>query len=386
VAGDWEVQVELARNDALVALRKGRLAAARAELERALALQREHLPAEHGEIASTLNNLGTVLTRLNLLDEAIATSQQSLAIHEAVEGPRHPNTAASAHNLAMAWRLVGRYAEAKAQFTRALAVRREVLGPTHPDTLNTEVALARTSIALGELDQAAARLAALRGLPPGVSSDTQRWWRLSAEGELALASGAWKDALTLSAELLELAQRVRPGDSPFAARSVRLRGEALTGLGQWAEATRTLLEAQRLTARADPRDRAEVEEAVGHLELAQSRPAAAAPHFQAALALRDGVGLTSPEQAEALLDLAGCRVELGDGAGAQALAERARALFQGMQVRDGPARAALVLAQAAWLQGGDRALAARGLEAAVAMLPVDQVPRARRWMAAHGVR
>ena len=385
VPGEWEVQVELASNSSYVEIAKGRFVAARADLERALSLQREHLPAEHPDIASTLNNIGIVLTRLGQGDEAIRSYQQSLAIHEAVEGPRHPNTATSAHNLAVTYRDLGRLDDARTLFERAVSVRREALGVSHADTLNSELSLAKTCVALGDFELAALLMGEVRvGYEAGDNSRDQ-WSLASAEAELQVAGGFWKEALAVSAKLSALAQKIQPGDSPLLGAAALVRGRALTGLGNWAEAHRALAEAQRLTSKSDPKDQADLEDALGKLAHGQGNGVEAAAHFERALALREKSGFTSPELGNALLELGRCRVETGRGDEAAALGERAERLFSAMQVKNAVPRARWLVAEGQWLSGADGGASPTELEEAAAALPWVQREGAHRWLKAHGL-
>lgn len=387
VPGEWEVQVELASNSAYVEIAKGRFAAARADLERALALEKEHLPTEHPDIASTLNNIGFVLTPLGQFDEAIKAYQQSLAIHEAVEGPRHPNTATSAHNLAVTYRELGRLEDARALFERAVSARRESLGPTHPDTLSSELSLAKACVSLGDFEFAAELLGEVKASYHQGASLRDRWALASAELELDLAGGYWKEALAQSATLAELAQKLQPGDSPLVGAVALSRGRALTGLGNWADARRALAEAQRLLRTGSTKEQAEVERALGRLLESQGAVAEATGHLERAVELREKVGGASPELAEALLELARLRLDAGEPRDAGALAERAERLFATMQVKQGIPRARWLLVQSSWLGGldGGVSVSRQELDEAAAALNGPASEAAHRWLKAHGL-
>jgi tetratricopeptide (TPR) repeat protein len=370
-----------------VEIRRKRYRPALDDLEKALALQREHLPAEHPEVASTLNNIGTVLTRLGRFEEAIRSYQQSLAIHEAVEGATHPNTATSAHNLAVTYRLLGRLTESKALFERALSARRSALGPRHPDTLNSGLSLAKVCIALGELETAAQLLAEVRAARDEASTPKELWSLLEVEAELSLTGRFWREAQQTSKQMLLLARELQPGDSPLASSALVVQGRALTGLGAWAEARKVLHEASaQLEARdekhRDEKDVVELDEALGHLEVEQGHSHEALPYLTRALAVRDASAIPSRGLALLLQELARVDLELSQPAAGQAYAERSLKLLEGMQ-------APLDLQRARYLSALCARLSADAgepsLEPLLAELPLAERPAARQWLGAHGL-
>lgn len=377
VPGSWEVQAEVARNQALVELGRHNTLAAREQFERALALQRDHLPLEHPEIASTLNNLGMTLASLRLFDEAVRSLQQSLHIHEAVEGPAHPNTATAAHNLAVTLRAMGRPEDARPLFERALAIRRDVFGPDNSETLSTLQALARTELALGELEAASAATAQLKAAREGEGVPSKdRLATFELEAEIALAGGYWKEAESAASAMSKLARDEKIDVS--LARGLMLEGRAFTALGQWSDARRVLNEVAALATDSAPDERSgELSAALGALEFGQSHWVEAQAHYErAVVALAPGsraVGL-------ARLELARCAVELHQPSRAATEVEQALALLQSGADR---ARVRLVAAQVAWLLNPDDAgTAAQAFAAELPELGSVERGRAEQWMRA----
>jgi tetratricopeptide (TPR) repeat protein len=384
----WEVQAELARNEAFVELGRRQTTLARDHFARVLALQRSHLPAEHPEIASTLNNIGMALATLRQFDDAIPFLAQSLAIHEAVEGAHHPNTATAQHNLAVTLRSQGRFADAKRLFERALEVRREALGATNAETLRSQLALARTLVSLDELEAAATNVAEVRRGREATNQFTPReqWEVLEVESDIALAGGFWKEAAVIEAAMVTLG-RDDKAEPTWLTRALLLRGRALTELGSWAEAKRVLGEVGALLAARDEKEKerkgddrdADLALAVGRLELEQGRPDQARPSFEQAVSLRDAT--TQPQGlATAQLELGRCALEQGklDEAGALAAAALERLAKQPAPVL--VARVKVLAAQAAWLaQPEDQAKGAAFGEAAAA-LPEAEQARLEAWV------
>ena len=289
VPGDWEVQVELGRNDGFVDLRRKRFKPALADFEGVLTLQQEHLGSEHPDVASTLNNLGIVLTRLERYDEAVARYEQSLALHVKLEGPEHPNVAVASHNLAIALKRMGRMREARAAFERALDIRRKALGINHPESLHSAQALVKLLITLGDLDAARTLLDEVketRTLMSGADS-AEMLAVLEAEAELYLAGEYWGEALQTATKHLALAKTRGPGGEKEIPTALLEQIAAWTELGAWADARKALAEVQRrASAGNDSIDDAELAERQGRLELAQGHADLALAPLQHALELR----------------------------------------------------------------------------------------------------
>jgi serine/threonine-protein kinase len=293
VPGDWEVQVELGRNEGFVDLRRKRAKAALADFEQVLALQQEHLGSEHPDVASTLNNLGIVLTQLERYEEAVARYDQSLRLHEKLEGPEHPNVALASHNLAVALRRMGRSLEARAAYERAVDVRRKALGFNHPETLHSAQHLVKLLIALGDLVPARTLLDEVketRTLVNGVDS-VEMMQVLELETELYLAGDYWGEALQSANRHLALARTKGPAGEKDNSTELVEQITAWTQLGGWADARKALAEVQRRQAAGDNTlEGAELPDCMGRLELAQGHPELAIPALERSLELKLKVG------------------------------------------------------------------------------------------------
>ncbi len=380
VTDDWEVTVELARNESFLELRRHRDRPALAHLERALTVQREHLPPTHPDLASTLNNIGLALSRLRQFDDAIRTWQQALAIHEQAEGPLHPNTATSAHNLGATLLVVGRAVEARVALGRALEARRQSLGPTDPETLATQLLLARACTALGLLDEASALLVDLRHAHDGEPPSRVLASVVEADAELDLTGRYWKEARARAVELSALASALDDQKLRFSA--LVLQARAATGLGRWVDAAAALAEAERLQVARDEREQVELDEAHARLDFAQGRFAEARAAWVRAVALREPSSLGRAAHAQALVELARTLVELGQLAEAHARADDAVAVLEGTQFAADAARAKVVLAAVLALEadGGAGASVPEG----PALSAVERVALGA-WLKAHGL-
>jgi eukaryotic-like serine/threonine-protein kinase len=350
VPGDWEVQVELARNDGFVDIRRKRFKPALADFERVLSLQQEHLGNEHPDVASTLNNLGIVLTHLARYEEAVARYDQSLRLHEKLEGSEHPNVAFASHNLAVALRRMGKTMEARAAFERALQIRRKALGINHPESLHSAQALVKLLIAAGELEAAQRLLAEVketRSLMSGADSP-EMLAVLELEAELFLAGEFWGEALTTATRHLALAKAKGAVGEKEISTALLEQITAWTQLGAWADARKALADVQRRLAAGDTTvDPADFADCQGQLELAQGHPELAIPAFERALEVRSRWGGTAAGKTELLL--ARAQLQAGKPLDAIPLAVSAQLRFTEGQNMRLLLDAQVVMAQATWL-------------------------------------
>ena len=349
VPGDWEVQVELGRNDGFVDLRRKRYKPALADFEQVLALQQEHLGAEHPEVASTLNNLGIVLTRLTRYEDAVARYEQSLALHEKLEGPEHPNVAVASQNLAVALRRMGKIAEARAAYERALEIRRKALGFKHPETLHAAQSLVRLLIEAGDLEAAQKLLGEVKETRITLKGpdSTEMLPVLELEAELYLAGEFWGEALSTATRHLELARQGGPAGEKAVSTALLEQVAAWTQLGAWADARKALAEVQRRVAAGNTPATSDLNECQGMLELAQGHPELAVAPLQRALELRlerDGAAAGKTE-----LALARALVQTGKPLEAIPLTRSAEQRFTEGQNGRLLLDAQILSAQATWL-------------------------------------
>ena len=81
---------------------------------------------------ATSNNLANVLCNQGV-KQAKEHHERALAIRQQTLGPQHPDVASSYNNLATVLYKQGDLKQAKEYHERALAIRQQTLGPQHPD-------------------------------------------------------------------------------------------------------------------------------------------------------------------------------------------------------------------------------------------------------------
>ncbi len=391
VPGDWEVETEVATNDALVALNRRRFKAALADFERALQQQEEHLGAEHPAVAMTLNNLGVTLTQLGRHEEAIEKYQRSLQLHIALEGEGHPDTAHAEHNLGYVLRRQGRYAEAEQHYGRALAVRRAALGSDHLDTAKTMEALAIVHTHTGQHEAALALLEEALAVRQKVNGPESKevaevYDRLS---ELYQAGRHWKEALKYAELELAVVKKTAGAESLAYAKACYTVGVIHGEMGNWAEARRSLDEALRLRRGKlgeDSNEVASVLNAQGDVLLSQRRAAEALPLYERALAVREKAGSASPESMAADLEGMGhALLALDRPADAAAALTRAVALRERVEDKQELAATRFWLGRALYASPGvERQKAVALLTEAYAELSPHERRDAEAWLAKSG--
>ncbi|HEY7387980.1 MAG TPA: serine/threonine-protein kinase, partial [Bryobacteraceae bacterium] len=109
---------------------------ARAQLERALLLERKTLGAEDPKALKILSHLGRTAILQGKYPEAETLLSRALEIQRRVLGLQNTETLYSLSNLAATYTLEGKYAQAEGLSNQTLSIRRRLLGPEHPDTLS----------------------------------------------------------------------------------------------------------------------------------------------------------------------------------------------------------------------------------------------------------
>jgi len=119
-----------------------------------LAWQRRHLPAQHPEIAQTVDNLAIALKSQNRFAEAQPFYEEALAIRKSVLGEDHPVTITSIQNLAIFHGVQGNYEAAEPYFLAALKGSEKTFGRTSARSANAMTAYAVLLGRMGRTDEA----------------------------------------------------------------------------------------------------------------------------------------------------------------------------------------------------------------------------------------
>jgi CHAT domain-containing protein/tetratricopeptide (TPR) repeat protein len=294
----------------------GRLGEAEALARRALALQ-ERIGAPPADIATTLNNLATILETADRFDEAGALHDRALALRERSLGPRHADVAQSHVNRSVNRLRRGQFAGAEADARTAMDILSATKGPQHPDTLRAEGNLALLYQQSGRVREAIAILERL--IPPfqrAVGPESTDVVTLRNNLAVALmGENKFEQAETEFRKLDDLLRRLVQPNHPV--RLQVLGNLALTQLSQRrpAEAIGTLEQVvtlRRGTPDGSPLALAEAELNLGMALLLAERPVDAIERLRAGVdRLRRSVGDGHPNVVTAYGNLGGALLAVG---------------------------------------------------------------------------
>ncbi|MBX7084064.1 MAG: serine/threonine-protein kinase, partial [Nannocystaceae bacterium] len=219
IGGDALLEADLHENLGVAARRRGDIAAAVAEHERALALRRGNLQPGDARIADSLLNLGTALTDSDRFDAADRALSEAETIVRALYGPRHTRVATALHSRGIVRLKRREYEQAETLLRQATEIREAALPRNH------------FLIASSHHDL----------------------------GEVLLAWGHAEQALAEFDHAVTLRQAATTPNPTSLANSLRGRGLAELALGRVEQARASLQRADALLADADPLTRAEIE-------------------------------------------------------------------------------------------------------------------------------
>jgi tetratricopeptide (TPR) repeat protein len=253
----------------------------------ALELRRSVLGEVHRETATSMGDLGLMLWQRGDLAGAEPLLRRSLEISRQVLGEYHANVGSALSNLALVVADRGNYAAAEPLFRQAVEVRRRALGAHHPGLAVTLNNLAYALRELRKYDEAVAAMneALSLSLPAGEESPAVANYRANL-ARVYIASSRPEAAEPLLRRSLDVRLRVYGANDWRVAMTKSLLGEALTGLGRYAEAEPLLLDARRLLKEVPgPQGREARATATRLRTLYESRDRAAASALQSRVAV-----------------------------------------------------------------------------------------------------
>jgi tetratricopeptide (TPR) repeat protein len=137
---------------------QNRYAEALWRLSQALALEEARTPPLPAELVALWNNMAELYRFQGDLREAERYYRKAVASGRQVFGPAHSRFGTMLNQLGEMLREAGRTAEAEPLYREALAVKTAALGPTHPDVAHTHEGLGRLLGAAGRQREAEAEL------------------------------------------------------------------------------------------------------------------------------------------------------------------------------------------------------------------------------------
>ena len=123
--------------------------------EKSLSITKEIYGEQHGDIATSYNNLGNVLCELHQHNQAKNYYWKSLSIRKNIYREQlHSDVAASYNNLGLVYRDLSQYDQAKEYHEKSLAIRIKIHGERHGDVATSQNNLGTVCSALGEHEEA----------------------------------------------------------------------------------------------------------------------------------------------------------------------------------------------------------------------------------------
>jgi CHAT domain-containing protein/tetratricopeptide (TPR) repeat protein len=311
---------------------KGRWDDAESWGRRALAVQRDALPAGDLGLAESLNSLGVVLVRQGRLAEAEPPLAESVRVYTTSPGDHVEKLLDARNSLAELYRQQDRLVDSERTFREAIASA-ERLGPAAAPLLarleNNLAGLLKDEGNLAEAEALTRRSLALReGATPPDPADL-------SVGNLNLAEiyrleGNAAEAEPLYLKSIELARAGLGPDHPDLATHLGQLAVLYRDTGRIEDARRLSDEAAELLERTLGPDHpllAQTLQDRGVLETGAGRPAVALPKFRRALAIREkAYGRSHFEVASTLTELARAELAPAVGQTGRAVANLNRAL------------------------------------------------------------
>ncbi len=297
-----------------------------------LAIMREILGVEHQDVATSLNNLATLLQENGDHADAEPLYHESLAICRKVMGAEHPYVATSLNNLAALLQARGDTAGAELLFRQSLAIRRKALGPANLDVAQSLRNLAVLLQEKGDLESAEPlwreSVAIMRKTLGPEHADVAT--SLDNLATLLYARGDYAGAEPLHREALVIRRKVLGPEHPDVATSLNKLAMLLHARGDHADAETLLYESLAIRRKVLGPEHPDVATSLNNLAAllqAQGDYAGAEPLYRESLAIvREVLGPEHPSVATSLNNLASLLQARGDYAGAESLCRESLAI------------------------------------------------------------
>jgi non-specific serine/threonine protein kinase/serine/threonine-protein kinase len=233
LTGQPEVEAEVRKAIGLALLELGLFEQAGSELERALAIQEEHLPDNAPATLVTRQALARQRYKQGRYLEAEAIQREVLAKQRSSFGPEHEETLWTSYNLGKMLHKLGRWQESEQLLRETLATRQRLLGADHVNTLVVKSALSLLLSDMGRPDQAAQLqrqcIAQLRRTVGERNTDSLRAMTnlvdiLNQQGRFEEAEEQGRQTLSLQEEIMGVEHPEVLGTKAQIALAVQLQG------------------------------------------------------------------------------------------------------------------------------------------------------------------
>ena len=165
--------------------------------QKCLNIQLKTLGEEQTNVATTYNNIGSILKSKGEYDKALEYYEKSLLIRLKTLGSEHPSVATSYNNIGLVWKSKGEYDKALRYYEKCLAIKLKALGSEHPSVATSYNNIGLVWKSKGEYDKAlryyekclAIKLKALGSEHPSVATSYNNIglsWKSKGENDKAL--------------------------------------------------------------------------------------------------------------------------------------------------------------------------------------------------------
>jgi tetratricopeptide (TPR) repeat protein len=325
----------------LLAYQQGKLKDALPALTRALALRERLYPdQDHLALASSLTNLGSVLSALGQADKALPFIERGLKMREALfKDQDHPDLATSLNNMGVVLKALGQPDKALPYYERALAMRQRLCkDQDHPLLALSLYNMGSVLTALGQPDKALPFFERALTMRERLFKDQDHphlAQSLNNMGYILKALGQADRALPYFERALKMNERLcKDQDHPELVLSLNNMGSVLSALGQANKALpfyeRALKMSERLYKDQDHPDLANSLNHMGFVLSALGQPDKAVPFFERALTMRERLfkGQDHPDLAGMLDNMGAVLKALGQADKALPYHERALKMYE----------------------------------------------------------
>jgi tetratricopeptide (TPR) repeat protein len=225
----------------------GNLTAAEPAMREALQIREQTLGIHSGVTALAMNNLGVLLYQTGRFDEALQIYRQVLPIQREVYGAEHSLVATDLNNIGRVSLMVGQVDEAEPLLREALTMTVKVQGETHPEIVSPLNSLAMIDAYRGHIDAALGEIKRAEAVARMPDHGELLDQVLLNEADIQLTAGDRAKASGLLMEAKDLLNKAHPRSAADAWRYAvwdAVHAQLLAENGDAREADRILSAAQ----------------------------------------------------------------------------------------------------------------------------------------------
>jgi tetratricopeptide (TPR) repeat protein len=225
---------------------KGQYSTALSCYEKALAIDKQTLPPNHPDLATSYSNIGQVYSNMGDYPKALSFYEKALGMRKETLPPNHPSLATSYSNIGQVYSNMGDYPKALSFYEKALGMRKETLPPNHPDLATSYSNIGQVYSNMGDYPKALSFYEKALGicqetLPPNHPDLATSYSNI---GQVYSNMGDYPKALSFYEKALGICQETLPPNHPDLATSYRCIGHVYNSLGEYSKGLSYLMKAE----------------------------------------------------------------------------------------------------------------------------------------------